>query len=85
LLFVVIVNMSNAEKGVVSEKGSDHEQAKNFDHAVGDAGDAADLTALGYKPELKRNRSMFTLLFQSLAIAAVSLPQSRPLHTGANW
>lgn len=64
--------MNNAEKGV-SEKGSDHEQAKNYDHAVGDAGDAADLTALGYKPELKRNRSMFTLLFQSLAIAAVSL------------
>jgi hypothetical protein len=31
-----------------------------------------DLTILGYKPELRRNRSMFTLLFQSLAIAAVS-------------
>lgn len=31
-----------------------------------------DLTVLGYKPELRRNRSMFTLLFQSLAIAAVS-------------
>lgn len=31
-----------------------------------------DLAALGYKPELQRNRSMFTLLFQSLAIAAVS-------------
>lgn len=31
-----------------------------------------DLTVLGYKPELQRNRSMFTLLFQSLAIAAVS-------------
>lgn len=26
---------------------------------------------LGYKPELRRNRSMVTLLFQSLAIAAV--------------
>lgn len=31
-----------------------------------------DLTVLGYKPEFQRNRSMFTLLFQSLAIAAVS-------------
>lgn len=31
-----------------------------------------DLTILGYKPELRRNRSMLTLLFQSLAIAAVS-------------
>lgn len=27
--------------------------------------------ALGYKAELQRNRSMFTLLFQSLAIAAI--------------
>jgi hypothetical protein len=57
-----------------SEKGSDHEhsdQAKHVEHAHN--GDAADLTVLGYKPELQRNRSMFTLLFQSLAIAAVSL------------
>lgn len=37
-----------------------------------------DLTILGYKPELRRNRSMFTLLFQSLAIAAVSA--SLPCH-----
>ncbi|KAI1201879.1 hypothetical protein F5X97DRAFT_288645 [Nemania serpens] len=36
-------------------------------------GDLQDLTVLGYKPELQRNRSMFTLLFQSLAIAAVSV------------
>ncbi|KAK3117073.1 hypothetical protein LTR53_001952, partial [Teratosphaeriaceae sp. CCFEE 6253] len=28
-------------------------------------------TVLGYKPELQRNRSLFTLLFQSLAIAAI--------------
>jgi len=27
---------------------------------------------LGYQPELKRIRSMYTVLFQSLAIAAVS-------------
>ena len=27
--------------------------------------------SLGYQPELRRNRSMFTLLFQALAIAAV--------------
>lgn len=30
-----------------------------------------NLEALGYKAELKRNRSMLTLLFQSLAIAAM--------------
>ncbi|KAK7747095.1 hypothetical protein SLS62_009251 [Diatrype stigma] len=34
--------------------------------------DAQNLTILGYKPQLHRNRSMFTLLFQSLAIAAQS-------------
>lgn len=39
---------------------------------VGSVTELDDLTVLGYKPELQRNRSMFTLLFQSLAIAAVS-------------
>lgn len=54
---------------------------REIDHALGNGdeekstsgpvGEVDDLTALGYKPELQRNRSMFTLLFQSLAIAAV--------------
>jgi hypothetical protein len=35
------------------------------------AADTDIINILGYKPELRRNRSMFTLLFQSLAIAAV--------------
>lgn len=39
---------------------------------LGDVRDLQDLTLLGYTPELRRNRSMATLLFQSLAIAAVS-------------
>lgn len=39
---------------------------------LGTVHDVQNLTLLGYKPELRRNRSMFTLLFQSLAIAAVS-------------
>jgi len=44
--------------------------------------EAEGLTILGYRPELKRNRSMFTLLFQSLAIAAVcGQSQSAPLST----
>lgn len=30
-----------------------------------------DLDQLGYKPEMARNRSMLTLLFQCLAIAAI--------------
>lgn len=34
---------------------------------------------LGYKPELKRNRSMLTLLFQSLAIAAIPYGEGGPL------
>lgn len=37
----------------------------------GTVGELDDLVVLGYTPELQRNRSMFTLLFQSLAIAAV--------------
>ena len=51
----------------INEKGR-----KPSDIQLGDVHDLQDLTVLGYKPELQRNRSMFTLLFQSLAIAAVS-------------
>lgn len=36
-------------------------------------------TILGYKPELQRNRSLFTLLFQSLAIAAIPYGEGSPL------
>ena len=36
--------------------------------------DADVIKKLGYTRELRPNRSMFTLLFQSLAIAAVRLP-----------
>lgn len=62
---------TSSEKG-----GSESENFKHFEHApTSHTNDAADLNALGYKPELRRNRSMFTLLFQSLAIAAV-----RPLR-----
>lgn len=37
------------------------------------------LEVLGYKQELQRNRSMFTLLFQSLAIAAIPYGEGGPL------
>lgn len=43
----------------------------------GDDSDA--LNQLGYKPELHRNRSMITLLFQSLAIAAIPYGEGGPL------
>src|ERR1700759_4653267 len=36
------------------------------------------LTALGYTPELRRNRSLFTLLFQTLAIAAIPFGEGGP-------
>lgn len=51
--------------------GIDEKGRKPSDIQLGDGLDLQDLTVLGYKPELQRNRSMFTLLFQSLAIAAV--------------
>jgi hypothetical protein len=37
------------------------------------------LAVLGYKEELTRNRSLWTLLFQSLAIAAVPYGEGSPL------
>lgn len=42
-------------------------------------GDAEELTELGYKAELHRNRSTSTLLFQTLAIAAVPFAIGGPL------
>ncbi|KAL8753313.1 MAG: hypothetical protein Q9199_005136 [Rusavskia elegans] len=41
--------------------------------------DPDPLAVLGYKQELKRNRSLFTLLFQSLAIAALPFGEGGPL------
>ena len=44
-----------------------------------DSPDDFKLSALGYKPELHRNRSLLTLLFQSLAIAAIPYGEGSPL------
>lgn len=41
----------------------------NASVTVGSLNETTELTQLGYRPELRRNRSMYTLLFQSLAIA----------------
>ncbi|KAI1813041.1 amino acid transporter [Poronia punctata] len=49
------------------------------DTEFGDVDDFQYLNLLGYKQELKRNRSMFTLLFQSLAIAAIPYGFGGPL------
>ncbi|KAK7419086.1 hypothetical protein QQX98_003588 [Neonectria punicea] len=51
------------------------------DVAVGASRDVHDLEVLGYKPEMRRNRTMFTLLFQSLAIAAIPYGFGSPLIT----
>jgi amino acid transporter len=45
----------------------------------GEHHDLDSLTALGYTPELRRNRSLFTLLFQTLAIAAIPYGEGGPL------
>ncbi|KAI1499700.1 amino acid transporter [Biscogniauxia marginata] len=46
---------------------------------LGTIHDVQNLTVLGYQPELRRNRSMFTLLFQALAIAAIPYGFGSPL------
>lgn len=51
---------------------TDSELFQHYEETSGHGKDLDNLNALGYKEELRRNRSMFTLLFQSLAIAAVS-------------
>lgn len=65
-----IIKMASSD---ISEKKSTAGPSANGDEEkLGTVTALDDLTVLGYTPELQRNRSMFTLLFQSLAIAAVS-------------
>lgn len=54
-------------------------EEKGHIHPVSSIDDAHTIEILGYKPELVRNRSMFTLLFQSLAIAAIPYGEGGPL------
>lgn len=53
-----------------------HNEAKHGDVSP-EEGDVLDV--LGYRQELSRNRSMFTLLFQSLAIAAIPYGEGSPM------
>ncbi|KAK8091043.1 hypothetical protein PG994_000548 [Apiospora phragmitis] len=55
---------------------SDIQHGQTEEHVIHDQ---FNLNALGYQPELRRNRSMFTLLFQSLAIAAIPYGFGAPL------
>jgi amino acid transporter len=50
---------------------------------TGTIDDAHIVEQLGYRPELIRNRSMFTLLFQSLAIAAIPYGEGAPIISAA--
>lgn len=63
--------MTTSEKKKVIDRTSSPSAGEEAGHVALTHDDAEELNMLGYRPELKRNRSMFTLLFQSLAIAAV--------------
>jgi amino acid transporter len=62
-----------------------HEKSRSLDNnspvsiAEGETNRQGSVTILGYKPELKVNRSLFTLLFQTLAIAAIPYGEGGPL------
>lgn len=61
-----------SETKSLPQYGDDAPQHKDYE-----AGALEDV--LGYTPQLLRNRSMFTLLFQSLAIAAIPYGEGGPL------
>lgn len=63
---------ASQEKPKVRPGSSSNSNDEEAQPQKGTVTELDDLTALGYTPELQRNRGMFTLLFQSLAIAAVS-------------
>lgn len=69
------MSIVSEEKHSSSPTG-DHEKGKPI---AGDVHDPDSLILLGYKPELRRNRSLFTLLFQTLAIAAIPYGEGGPL------
>lgn len=62
------MDLSSDEKKPANARPSNGDVEKPISGSVGELD---DLVVLGYTPELQRNRSMFTLLFQSLSIAAV--------------
>jgi amino acid transporter len=74
--------MSSVESQLVDEKvphPSPPDAGESGGVAHGQHHDLDSLTALGYTPELQRNRSLFTLLFQTLAIAAIPYGEGGPL------
>ncbi|KAI2467264.1 amino acid transporter [Annulohypoxylon bovei var. microspora] len=72
--------MSSIKEKITTQNGSPPSvDFENGQTQLGTVHDVQNLTVLGYKPELQRNRSMFTLLFQSLAIAAIPYGFGGPL------
>lgn len=67
-----------AEKYVPDDTPSSDE-GRRGSVLIGTVDDLQVMDKLGYKPELQRNRSMFTLLFQSLAIAAIPYGEGAPI------
>lgn len=65
----------STESKMDAEKATAPENGLGTGHEV----EIDTLNALGYTPELRRNRSLFTLLFQSLAIAAIPYGEGGPL------
>ena len=68
-----VFDISMSEKGVLAQAGT-----TNGSGVHGRTEDN-ELAALGYKPELNRNRSLYTILFQVLAITAVPFGEGTAL------
>ncbi|MBE7182723.1 MAG: hypothetical protein INR71_16200 [Terriglobus roseus] len=71
--------MADPEKKAPSPDSGDAEEGQARTLRSGSVDDIEAFNVLGYKPEMARNRSMFTLLFQSLAIAAIPYGEGGPL------
>ena len=64
----------------LNEKNVKHIDAERSNGALASATtEDQQLAALGYKPELNRNRSVYTILFQVLAITAVPFGEGTAL------
>jgi len=71
--------VADAEKATPGQAPVVEEGRRRSSAVAGTVDEVHVLTELGYKPELSRNRSMLTLLFQSLAIAAIPYGEGGPL------
>lgn len=68
------------EKGAFEQDSASVEHHGAANRGNGVAGDS-DLVLLGYQPELQRNRGLWTVLFQSIAIIAVPFGEGTALNS----